>query len=174
MTLFLLLVSVVIVQRIAEVIYARRNEKMMKANGAFEAGAEHYKWIVLLHVCFFISLFMENVWREMELIAIWPVFLLLFVIVQMLRVWTLRSLGVYWNTKIIVLPGAEKVRSGPYRYIPHPNYVIVALEIIILPLLFEAFITAILFTVLNALLLLFVRIPAENKALDMLQKMTND
>jgi methyltransferase len=165
MTFFYVLTGFVVLQRLLEVAYARSNEKRMKKLGAVEAGAEHYKWIVLLHVLFFASLFAEVVvlggkeWRG------WLVFLTVFLIAQVLRVWALASLGRFWNTKILVLPGADKVKSGPYRWIPHPNYVVVALELAALPLIFGAWRTALVFSIANALLLLFVRIPAEEEAL---------
>ncbi|MFP3360072.1 isoprenylcysteine carboxylmethyltransferase family protein, partial [Planococcus sp. SIMBA_143] len=90
---------------------------------------------------------------------IWTIMLGIFVLAQFLRFWTIKSLGRFWNTKIIVLPDANVVKKGPYRYIKHPNYVIVALEIISLPLIFSSYITAIVFTLLNGILLLKVRIP---------------
>ncbi|MFB4165438.1 isoprenylcysteine carboxyl methyltransferase family protein [Alteribacillus sp. JSM 102045] len=174
MTLFLILFTFVVLQRLAEVIYAHQNEKRMKAKGAVEIGASHYKWIVMLHIFFFLSLITEVSGRQFELGKGWQVFLLLFFIVQCLRIWTLVSLGQYWNTKIIVLPGEKKVSQGPYRWLSHPNYVIVGVEIIILPLIFGAWITALFFFAANTIILLTVRIPAEERALEHLKKMTND
>lgn len=165
MTFFYLLVGFVILQRLLEVAYARSNERLMKQQGAIEAGAGHYKWIVLLHVLFFVSLIVEVEIREPSYESGWLFFLAVFIVAQVLRVWALASLGRFWNTKILVLPGATKVKSGPYRWIPHPNYVVVALEIASLPLIFGAWRTAIVFSIANALLLLLVRIPAEEKAL---------
>lgn len=170
MAFFLMLTGIVIAQRLLEVIYARANEKWMKEKGAVEAGAGHYKWIVLMHVLFFVSLFVEVLWLEGTRYSGWQFFLLLFIIAQILRVWALVSLGRFWNTKILVLPGAERVRRGPYRWLPHPNYIVVALEIFSLPMIFGAWRTAVIFTIANALLLLFVRIPAEEKALELLDK----
>lgn len=165
MTFFYALFGFVVLQRLFEVMYARSNEKTMKKQGAIEAGADHYKWIVLLHVLFFISLLVEVVALEGGVGSAWLIFLAIFVAAQILRVWALASLGRFWNTKILVLPGADKVKSGPYRWLPHPNYIVVALEILSLPLIFGAWRTALIFSVANALLLLFVRIPAEEKAL---------
>ena len=165
MTFFYLLVGFVILQRLLEVAYARSNERLMKQQGAIEAGAGHYKWIVLLHVLFFVSLIVEvEIW-EPSYGRGWLVFLVVFIVAQILRVWALASLGRFWNTKILVLPGAKKVNSGPYRWIPHPNYIVVAMEIAALPMIFGAWRTAIVFSIANALLLLLVRIPAEEKAL---------
>lgn len=165
MTFFYVLFGFVVLQRLFEVMYARSNEKMMKQQGAIEAGADHYKWIVLLHVLFFMSLLVEVRALEGAKGPAWLIFLSIFVAAQILRVWALASLGRFWNTKILVLPGADKVKSGPYRWIPHPNYIVVALEILSLPLIFGAWRTALIFSVANALLLLFVRIPAEEEAL---------
>ncbi|MBZ5200890.1 hypothetical protein HU147_06635 [Planomicrobium chinense] len=170
MTFFYLLVGFVIIQRLLEVLYAKSNERRMKSQGAIEAGAEHYKWIVLLHMLFFVSLTAEVLFKQQGLGPAWTVFLAIFIIAQILRVWALASLGQFWNTKIIVLPGAPKVSRGPYRWLPHPNYIVVALEIAALPLVFGAWRTALFFTVANALLLLLVRIPAEETALQELKE----
>lgn len=165
MTFFYLLFAFIVLQRLFEVGYARSNEKRMKKMGAVEAGAAHYKWIVLLHVLFFASLLAEVTVLGENSGRGWPVFLSVFILAQALRGWALASLGRFWNTKILVLPGAEKVKRGPYRWIPHPNYIVVALEIASLPLIFGAWRTAFVFSVANALLLLLVRIPAEEEAL---------
>ena len=169
MIFFCLLIVFVILQRLLEVIYARFNEKAMKRKGAIEFGAGHYKWIVLLHVLFFLSLLLE-VWAiGPDLGTGWQIFLGVFAIAQLLRIWALASLGHFWNTKILILPGANKVNKGPYRWLPHPNYLVVALEIAALPLIFGAWRTALIFSIANALLLLLVRIPAEEKALQQLK-----
>ncbi|MGM0898955.1 MAG: isoprenylcysteine carboxyl methyltransferase family protein [Bacillota bacterium] len=169
MAFFYILLLLIILQRILELFYARRNEKSMKQRGALEFGAGHYKWIVLLHVSFFVALLIEVQQLGGTFGVVWPLFLSLFIIAQIVRVWSLKSLGPYWNTKIIVLPGAEKIVRGPYRFLPHPNYMVVAVEIFALPMIFGAWRTALAFTVANALLLLFVRIPAEEQALEMLK-----
>ncbi|TWT24749.1 isoprenylcysteine carboxyl methyltransferase family protein [Planomicrobium sp. CPCC 101110] len=169
MTFFYIVFGFVILQRLLEVMYAKSNERRMKQQGAIEAGASHYKWIVLLHILFFVSLLAEVLYMGPDGGGGWLFFFLLFVVAQILRVWALASLGPFWNTKILVLPGAEKVKSGPYRWIPHPNYVVVALEIASLPMIFGAWRTALIFTIANAMLLLLVRIPAEEKALRQLK-----
>ncbi|MBT2581391.1 isoprenylcysteine carboxylmethyltransferase family protein [Planococcus sp. ISL-109] len=170
MVFFYTLLLIVILQRILEIVYARRNEKKMKQKGAIEFGADHYKWIVLLHILFFVFFIAETIQLGAALSAWWLLFLGLFIVAQIIRVWALTSLGPYWNTKIIVLPGAQKVARGPYRFLPHPNYWVVAAEILALPLIFGAWKTALFFTIANALLLLFVRIPAEERALEMLEE----
>ena len=169
MPFFYTLLLLIIIQRLLELFYARRNEKRMKRRGALEFGASHYKWIVLLHVAFFTALLVEVLQLEGTFGVAWPLFLALFIAAQIIRIWALKSLGPYWNTKIIVLPGAEKIAGGPYRFLPHPNYLVVAIEILTLPLIFGAWRTALVFTLANALLLLLVRIPAEEKALQMLK-----
>ncbi|OEF96680.1 isoprenylcysteine carboxyl methyltransferase family protein [Desulfuribacillus alkaliarsenatis] len=167
--LFLIgLLIVVILQRIGELQIAARNEQWMREQGAVEHGKEHYKYIVMMHVLFFVSLLTEVIASGAELATWWWIPFVLFMLAQALRFWTIRSLGQYWNTKILVIPNAERVNRGPYRFIRHPNYLIVALEIIAIPLIFQAFITAAVFTVLNAWILLYVRIPAEEKALRLL------
>ncbi len=169
MTFFYLLIGFVVLQRLLEVVYARSNEKVMRRQGAIEVGAEHYKWIVLLHVLFFVSLLLESWISGIELGSGWQIFLVIFVGAQLLRFWALSSLGRFWNTKILILPGADKVKKGPYRWLPHPNYIVVVLEIATLPLIFGAWRTALIFSIANVLLLLFVRIPAEEKALRQLK-----
>ncbi|HEX6922689.1 MAG TPA: isoprenylcysteine carboxyl methyltransferase family protein [Bacillales bacterium] len=162
---FWILLAFLIVQRLIELVIARRNERWMKAQGAYEAGAEHYKWIVAIHVGFFIALFVEVKLFGSHPAFWWAVPFFFFALAQIMRFWALFSLGRYWNTKIIVLPGADAVEKGPYRFFRHPNYVIVATEILMVPLIFQAYVTAVVFSVLNAFILLWVRIPSEEKAL---------
>lgn len=162
--LFVVVVSIVIIQRLAEVLVAKRNEKKMLQKGAYEVGASHYPYMVAMHVSFFICLIAEVWFFDRGLSPLFPIFLVLFLLVQGLRVWCLASLGTFWNTKIIILPNANVVTKGPYLFLKHPNYVIVCIEIATLPLMFQAYITAILFTLLN-IAMLSVRIPIEEKAL---------
>ena len=162
--IFYIILSIVIVQRLLELVIAKRNEKNMRAKGAYEVGASHYPLMILLHVSFFISLLVEVTTFNLTPSPLFLVFLILFLCVQGLRVWCLTSLGSFWNTKIIVLPGAHVVTKGPYKYLRHPNYLVVSMEIALLPLMFEAYFTAICFTILNAMML-SVRIPTEERAL---------
>ncbi len=120
--------------------------------------------MVGLHALWLASTLIEGLLRGPEILAWWPVPLASFLLVQPLRYWAIVSLGMNWNTRVLVVPGGKVVRSGPYRYFPHPNYVVVAVEILTFPLIFGAWITAILFSILNAILL-FVRIRTENRAL---------
>lgn len=162
--MFLWIIGLVIVQRLIEVIIAKRNEKRMLTQGGYEVGASHYPYMLALHISFFISL-VEEIWiRQLEPSTFFPLLFFIFLLVQALRIWCLASLRDFWNTKIIVLPGAHVVKKGPYVYFRHPNYLVVAAEIILLPLMFQAYITAIVFTLLN-LAMMSVRIPLEEKAL---------
>ena len=161
---FTIIITIVILQRLVELIIARRNEKWMLRQGAYEAGARHYPLMVVMHIAFFLSLLLEVSIVNRVLSPLWIVLLILFLIAQVARIWCLTSLGKFWNTKIIILPDAEVVRKGPYAFIRHPNYVIVTTELLVLPLIFSAYFTAILFTMLN-IWMLSVRIPTEEKAL---------
>ena len=162
--IFYIILSIVIIQRLLELVIAKRNEKNMRAQGAYEVGASHYPLMILLHVSFFISLLVEVTTFNLTPSPLFLVFLIMFLCVQGLRVWCLTSLGSFWNTKIIILPGAHVVTKGPYKYLRHPNYLVVSMEIALLPLMFEAYFTAICFTILNAMML-SVRIPTEERAL---------
>lgn len=161
---FLLFISFVICQRLAELMIARKNEKWMKENGAIEYGSKHYPAMVLIHIGFLVSVIFEVGYFNLELSPLWGMVLTGFIVTQLIRVWALKSLGPFWNTKIIVLPGANIIKKGPYRFIRHPNYLIVTLELILIPVLFQAYFTAILFTLCN-FVILYIRIPLEEKAL---------
>lgn len=167
MELFIIVISVVIIQRLTELVIAKRNEKYLLSIGGKEFGAEHYKFIVVMHTLFFVFILIEFFLHgERNLHLINGLFLVLFVSLQLARIWVLKSLGKYWNTKIIVVPGAELIRKGPYKFLKHPNYFVVALEIFTLPMIFDLYYTAIIFTILN-FLMLRVRIKEENKALEL-------
>jgi len=120
--------------------------------------------MVALHALWLFSTLIEGLLRGPGLPALWPIPAALFLLVQPLRYWAILSLGESWNTKILVVPGAKQVRSGPYRYLNHPNYVVVVVEILTFPLIFGAWLTALVFTLLNAAVLR-VRIREENRAL---------
>lgn len=152
-------------QRIAEMIVAWRNEQKVKKQGAVEYGEGHYPFLVLMHVLFFVSLTAEVAAFQKTLSPRWAAIICIILFVQGIRYWALLSLGRYWNTKILVVPDAELVRKGPYRWMKHPNYAVVILEFIFLPLLYGAYWTLFLFSILNACMLA-VRIRAEEKALE--------
>ena len=171
--LFYLFFTMIVLQRISELIIAKQNEKWMKERGAQEFGQDHYTLIVIIHTMFFIVFFLEVMIWNNNIIPGWPIRLSIFIITQCIRLWALTSLGRYWNTKIIVLPGAKMVNKGPYRFLKHPNYLVVTIEFIVIPLLFEAYFTAFFFSLLNGVILR-IRIAAEEKALNLMKTKTFD
>lgn len=166
MTLFFWVVlATVLLQRLLELVIARRNAAYIRKRGGYEVGAEHYKYIVALHAVFFLSLLVEVWSAQRPLPPYWYVPFAIFLLAQAGRYWCIRSLGRFWNTRIMILPGAPRVSRGPYRYLRHPNYWIVGIELLTLPLTFAAYLTALVFTIGNLWLLLRVRIPAEEQGL---------
>jgi methyltransferase len=161
---FFLLLLFIILQRAAELALARRNEKILKSQGSIEFDKGGYRVIAAMHVAFFISLICEKIFLDRILNTYWTLFATLFVGAQVLRLWAIKSLGVRWNTKILVIPGKKLVARGPYKYIRHPNYVAVIAEIAAIPLTFSCYITAAVFSLLN-LILLRRRIKIEEGAL---------
>ena len=159
MTLAILVLALVTIQRLAELVIARRNtERLLKA-GAIEASPGHYPLIVALHAAWLIGLWIlaYNIPPNLVLIGI-------FLILQALRVWVLVTLGPRWTTRIIILPGTPLVTSGPFRFLSHPNYCVVVAELLVLPLAFGLVWYGIIFSILNAMILT-IRIRAENEAL---------
>lgn len=159
-----ILLIIIISQRLIELIIARRNERWMKERGGIERGGKHYKLFVILHTVFFISILLEVTFRDVSNIELNYILLTLFIFTQGIRIWCIRTLGRFWNTKIIVSPQFSVVNEGPYKYVKHPNYIIVGIELLIIPLLFGVYVTAIVFPILH-ILLLTIRIPTEEKAL---------
>ncbi|WP_226526707.1 isoprenylcysteine carboxyl methyltransferase family protein [Metabacillus niabensis] len=162
--MFYMVFIFIIVQRVTELFIARKNEKWMRNRGGIEHGKDHYPYIVSLHILFLVSFFIEVQVFRRELTEIWFVMFPILFLTQLLRYWAVFSLGNYWNTKIMIVPGDVVISRGPYKFVKHPNYIVVAIEILILPLLFHAYITAILFTILNVIMMT-IRIPAEESAL---------
>jgi methyltransferase len=152
------------VQRLSELRLAQRNLRWALANGGREYARGHYPLFFVLHVGWMLGWVVEGLARG-SVSPIWWVWLLVFLLGQGLRYWAIASLGKRWNTRIVIVPGGERVTTGPYKFIAHPNYLAVALELLALPLVFGAWVTALVASVLNALLLLYIRIPAEEKAL---------
>lgn len=150
------------VQRLLEVRQARANERWARQNGATEYGQGHYWTFFVLHPAWLLSLLLEGRANRGR-VNWWALGLLL--LLQPVRYWIIRTLGRYWNTKILIIPGGERVAAGPFKWIKHPNYTVVALELAAAPLAVGAWRTALAFSVLNAALLLLVRIPAEEVAL---------
>jgi methyltransferase len=159
MTLPYAIMAFVTLQRLSELVIARRNTARLMAAGAREYGANHYPVMVAMHTAWLIALWFSVGDRAVS----WPL-LLAFAVLQGMRIWVLATLGSRWTTRIIVLPGASLVARGPFRFLRHPNYAVVTAEIAVLPLTFGLFGIAALFTILNAAML-YVRIGAENRAL---------
>ncbi|MEM7008125.1 MAG: isoprenylcysteine carboxylmethyltransferase family protein [Thermodesulfobacteriota bacterium] len=168
MSIFWIFIIILVLQRISELFLAKRNENFVKQRGAVEYDAKGYKVIVLMHIAFFVSLIAEYIFLQTSLSPYWPALLVIFIFTQILRYWAISSLGQYWNTKILVIPGSQAIASGPYKYIKHPNYLAVIIEIAVIPLIFSCYITASIFTVLN-LILLRRRINIEESALSQLK-----
>jgi len=158
---FILYIILLIALRLTELYISARNEKWLLSHGAVEYGRQHYPFVVALHTCFIISLVAEYFFSG-EPHPISYLFLVLVILVILFKVWILNSLGKYWNTRIYRVPGSVAVKKGPYKFIRHPNYVDVVCEIALIPLVFHLYYTALIFTVLNAIMLT-VRIKAENK-----------
>ena len=161
---FILFMCFLIAQRLSELYVASRNEKWLLQQGAVEYGKEHYPYMVAMHTLFIISVIAEYIWSDNT--ATNYFFLGLFFVLIIIKVIVIATLGNYWNTKIYKVPGTKPVATGIYKYIKHPNYVIVVLEIAIIPLAFHLYYTAVLFSILNAMML-YVRIKKENEVLAM-------
>jgi methyltransferase len=163
MTLYVLLIVAVAVERLVELVVSKRNLAWARAHGGREYGFRHYPFMVFLHTGLLVACLAEAAHRSFIPALGWPMIAVV-VLAQALRWWCITVLGRRWNTRIIVVPGLPLVDRGPYRWMPHPNYVAVVLEGIALPLVHTAWITAAVFTAANAALLR-VRISAENAAL---------
>ena len=145
-------------QRLVELIIANRNTRALLAKGAYEVGRGHYPAIVFFHVAWLVVLWGGLVFG---LTRFQPWFAIAYLAVQILRIWVMASLGRYWTARIIVVPHAPLVRKGPYRFIRHPNYLVVVLEIALLPLALGSWPLALGFSIVNAILLAW-RIRTEN------------
>ena len=159
MSLASIILALVTLQRLGELVLARHNTRALLARGGIEVGARHYPLVVAVHAAWLIVLWIFGRDQEVDLLA-----LALFIVLQGLRVWVLAMLGTRWTTRIMVLPGEKLVAAGPYRYLSHPNYVVVAGEIAVLPMALHLPVVAVVFTILNAIVLA-IRIRAETRAL---------
>ena len=159
MNLSVVILSAVTLQRLGELWLSNRNTRRLLAQGAHEVGATHYPLIVAVHVLWLASLWWLASDRPID--GFW---LAIYVLLELARIWVLATLGRRWTTRIIVLPGAALVRRGPYRFVDHPNYLVVIGEIAVLPLVFGLPQIALIFTILNAAVL-SMRVRAENRAL---------
>jgi methyltransferase len=155
-----LIVALVALQRLAELALSARNTRRLLESGGIEHGRDHYPFFILLHGGWLLALLLLVPWDRPPS---WPL-LALFLLLQPLRLWIVASLGRHWTTRVIVVPGQALVRRGPYRFLRHPNYLLVTMEIALLPLAFDAFAIALVASLLN-LVLLRRRIRVENTAL---------
>jgi len=162
MMAFILFISFIILLRIGELILSLRNEVWLLQNGAIEYGQKHYPYIVALHVLFIISLIIEYSTKQTASFSLF--FLVVYLLLLILKAWVITSLGKFWNTKIYHIQDFTLIKNGAYKYVKHPNYLIVIAEIAIIPLVFQLYYTAVVFTVLNAIML-SVRVKEENRVL---------
>ena len=165
LTAFVVVIALVIVERLVELVVSKRNAAWSFARGGVETGERHFPVMVALHTAFLAAMLVEAFVRRPEVppALAWSM-LVLVLAAQALRSWCIATLGRCWNTRVIIVPELPPVRTGPYRFLTHPNYVAVVVEGVALPLLHGCWITAAVFTVLNAALLR-VRLRVENAAL---------
>jgi methyltransferase len=170
MIAYLVLLGATAAERIVELVLSARHARAAFARGGVEYGRAHFPALVALHVGLLLACAAEVVLGGRPFLPWlgWPM-LALVLLSQALRYWCIVTLGQQWNTRVIVVPGAGRVSGGPYRFLPHPNYVAVVVEGVALPLVYTAWITALVFTVVNAVLLVGVRIPVEERALKALR-----
>jgi len=155
-----LILLYVVAERLLELAIAARNTRRLLAQGAVEAGGAHYPVMVAMHASWLVAIIAWVVWTSP---GVHTATLVFYVLLQPLRFWVMATLGKFWTTRIITLPGAPMVARGPYRFVRHPNYVVVVLEIAALPLVFGAWHIAVVFSLLNAAMLR-VRIRSEETA----------
>lgn len=168
MTAYLVFVLATGVERLVEVVVSTRHARWAFARGGVEYGKDHFPWMVALHTGLLVGALLEVFVLDRPFLPWlgWPM-LAIALLCQAGRYWVIWALGPQWNTRVIVVPGLPRVVRGPYRFawLPHPNYLVVVIEGVALPLVHSAWITALVFSVLNAALLLRFRIPTEDRAL---------
>lgn len=162
---WIVLLGAIVCERIAELVLSTTHARALLSRGGVEHGKGHYPAMVALHTAFLAGCLLEPWLLHRPFVPAlgWPM-LGLALAAQAVRWWAIATLGVHWNTRVIVLPGAHRIRGGPYRFLPHPNYVAVIVEGLALPLVHGAWVTALVFGALNAWLLT-VRIRTEDRAL---------
>lgn len=163
--LFVAVIAIVGIQRITELRLAKRNEAWARSQGAREFGARHYPLFFMLHGGWGLGWITEAALRGPTLSNHWWAWAAGFAVAEALRYWAIATLGNRWNTRILVIEGLPAIRRGPYRFLAHPNYLAVAIELACIPMIFGAVWTALIASALNAVVLLGVRIPAEARAL---------
>lgn len=156
-----LIVGLVALERVGELVLARRNTRALLAAGAREIGRGHYPLIVLLHLSWLMSVY---IFADKNAPPVWA-WIAVYLALQPVRYWAIASLGRYWTTRIIAVPDAPLVTRGPYRLMRHPNYAVVILEIAVLPLAFDELQVAMIFSLLNSTLIAW-RVRVETKALE--------
>jgi methyltransferase len=162
-TLFVLLVAI---ERIIELVVSKRHERSLKAQGGVELGRGHYPPMVVLHTFLLVGSIVEPIVFGRPFVPLFGMVMVAVVLgTQALRWWSIASLGERWCTRVIVVPSARRIARGPYRLVDHPNYIAVILEGVALPFVHGSIITAVVFTILNVILL-SVRIRTEDAALD--------
>ncbi len=162
---YTVLVLAVAAERVVELVVSRRHVAWALARGGVESGRGHYPVMVALHTGLLVGALVEVAWASRPFLPLlgWPM-LAVVLLSQGLRWWCIATLGRQWSTRVVVVPGMPRVRSGPYRLLPHPNYVAVVAEGVALPLVHTAWVTAVVFTAANACVLA-VRVRAEDRAL---------
>ena len=163
---YILLVAAVAGERIAELVVSKRHAEWAFARGGQEYGKAHYPAMVIVHGALLVSCVVEVAVADRPFVPWlgWPMVAVVLA-TEALRWWCVTTLGEQWNTRVIVVPGLPLVNRGPYRWLRHPNYVAVTVEVAALPLVHTAWVTAIVFSIANAILLLRFRIPVEERAL---------
>jgi len=159
---FAIFISFIILLRIGELILSKKNENWLLKHNAIEYGQKHYPFIVALHVLFIVSMIIEYSIKQTNTFN--PFLLVLYLLLLIFKVWIIVSLGKFWNTKIYHISSFSLIKDGPYKYFKHPNYLVVIIEIGVIPMIFNLYWTSIVFTVLN-FIMLYVRIKEENKVL---------
>jgi len=157
-------VAALSVQRLLELAVSRRHAQALRARGAVEHGQGHFPLLVLVHVLLIFGIVSEVFVLGARPPASWPLWAAMFLAGQLLRYSAIRALGEFWNVRVLVVPGAPLVRTGPYRFLRHPNYVAVVMELLAAPLVFGAWRTALVVSALNAVAL-WIRIRCEERAL---------
>ena len=163
--MFAVLIGYLLLARVAELALTERNRRWALRRGGRESGQWHYPLLVGMHALFYASLCLEYACLSRGWNRFWPVWLLVLLVAQGVRVWAIAALGPLWNTRIIVIPGLKPVAKGPYRFVRHPIYAVVAVELFTVPVICGAYFTAIFFSALNVLLLR-IRIREEERALE--------
>ena len=170
--LFTGLVALVALERLFEMWIAGRNRRRLLEAGGFEVGQTHYPWMVLLHSTFLVSALLEVWYLDRPLIPPLATSMIVLVASSMaLRYWVMATLGERWTTRIVLLPGEPRITTGPFRCLRHPNYLAVVVEIAALPLVHTAWLTSLVYSLLNSALLR-TRIRVEDEALDQATRVT--